>query len=277
MSLMLKLLTISLFLSSVIAANTNKEVENFLKESFSNNPAIVDLEVKVSERIKIPTMKGWDGLIVNVDAVVKAKSTKRNVKQKMIWFTNGDVITKDLTNMKTGESLKGLVTPSFKESYYKKENLISGNTNSKHKVVIFSDPLCPYCIMFVPKAINEMKKQPNKFAVYYYHFPLQNLHPAAVEISQAALAAELQGHKDVILNMYKVKVNSKERDVVKILNAFNETMKTNIKPSDLKSSEVIKHFENDLKIANDLMVQGTPTMFFDGVLDKSKRKWEKVK
>ena len=268
MSLMLKLLAISLFLSSVIAANTNKEVEDFLKESFSNNPAIVDLEVKVSERIEIPTMKGWEGLIVNVDAVVKAK---------MIWFTNGEVITKDLTNMKTGESLKGLISPSFKKEYYKKENLISGNSNSKHKVAIFSDPLCPYCIMFVPKAMNEMKKQPNKFAVYYYHFPLQNLHPAAVELSQAAIAAELQGQKNVILDMYKVKIDSKERNVVKILDAFNKTMKTNIKPSDLKSREVMQHFENDLKIANDLMVQGTPTMFFDGKLDKSKRKWEKVK
>ncbi|MDQ7045809.1 MAG: thioredoxin domain-containing protein [Sulfurimonas sp.] len=274
---MLKLLATALLLSSVLAANTDKEVRDFLKESFSNNPAIVELDVEISQRMKVPTMKGWDALIIVVNATVKAKPKNRKVKQKMIWFTDGKVITKELTNIKTGESLKDLVSPTFKDSYYKKENLIYGNADATHKIAIFSDPLCPFCGTFVPKIIKEMKKQPNKFAVYYYHFPLPALHPAAVELSLAAIAAELQGKKDVVLSMYNVNLDAKERNVVKILKAFNKTMHTNIKPSDLQSREVQEHFANDLKIADAVMVQGTPTMFLNGVQDKSKRKWEKVK
>ena len=277
MSLMLKLLLTSLLLSSSALAASNKQVEEFLKESFSNNPAIVDLQVRVVEKMNVPNLKSWEAVIVVVDATVKAKPKNRKVRQKMIWFTNGDVITKDLVSLKDGESLKALVTPAFKNEYYKKENLIYGNVNAKHKIAIFSDPLCPFCQTFVPKVIKEMKKQPNKFAIYYYHFPLANLHPAAVELSQAAIAAELQGHKDVILKMYEVEVDAKERNIVKILKAFNKTMKTNIKPSDLKRPAVMKHFKNDLSIADALMVGGTPTMFFDGKQDKSKRKWEQVK
>ena len=122
-----------------------------------------------------------------------------------------------------------------------------------------------------------MKKQPNKFAIYYFHFPLPSLHPAAVELSQAAIAAELQGYKDVILNMYKVKIDPKQRDVKKILKVFNKVMKTNIKPLDLKSKDVKAWFNSDLKIADNLLVQGTPTVFFDGKLDRTKKKFQKVK
>ena len=125
--------------------------------------------------------------------------------------------------------------------------------------------------------IKEIEKQPKKFALYYYHLPLTSLHPASVELVKAAIAAELQGHKDMVLKLYNVKVNSHERDVKKILAAFNKVMKTNITPEDLKSQEVIKRYNSDMKIAEELMVQGTPTMYFNGKIDKSKRKYKEVK
>ena len=279
MSLMLKLLATTLLLSSVLVANQNAKVEKFLKESFSNNPALLSVEVKVVETIPVENMKGWDAVIVSADAVVKAKGKEktRKIKQKMIWFTNGVVITKELTDMKSGESLRDSVNPKLKPYHYKKENLIYGNANAKHKVAIFSDPLCPFCSTYVPEAIKYMKKYPNRFAIYYYHFPLPSIHPAAIELSQAAIAAELKGHKNVVLDMYKVEINPKERDVNKILAAFNKTMKTNITPLDISAPAVINHFESDLNVADDVMVQGTPTMFFDGEIDKTKRKYQKVK
>ena len=54
-------------------------------------------------------------------------------------------------------------------------------------------------------------------------------------------------------------------------------MGTDIKTSDLRTSEVQALYKNDLKVADDLLVAGTPTLFFDGKLDKSKRLYEKVK
>ena len=278
MSSMLKLLATALLLSSsLFASSANKELESFLEKKFSGNPTLSSIKVEIKTKIPLEEPKGWDAYMVNINAMVKAKPKDRKVTQKMIWFSNGTVITPDLINIKTGSSLKDLVAPAFKKEYYKKENLIYGNANAKHKVVIFSDPLCPFCREFVPKAIKEMRKEPNKFAIYYYHFPLPSLHPAAVELAKAAIAAELKGNKDVVLKLYKVEVNAKERDVKKILSAFNKVLNTNIKPSDLKSSSVMKHYEDDQKLADTLMVQGTPTMFFDGKMDKSKKKYKKAK
>lgn len=274
---MLKLFTTSLLLSSTVFAATNEKVEDFLEDTFSNNPNIVSLEVNVVERTALKDLKDWDAVIVNIDAMVKAKPKNRKVKQKMIWFTNGEIITKELTNMNTGESLKDGVSPSFKAEHYKKENLIYGNANAKHKVAIFSDPQCPFCRSYVPEAINYMKKYPNKFAVYYYHFPLERLHPAAVQLSQAAVVAEQQGYKNAVLKLYEVEVNPKEKDVKKILKAFNDKFGTKITPEDLKSKKVQEHEKNDLDIASEVMVQGTPTFFFDGKLDKTKKKFKNVK
>jgi len=122
-----------------------------------------------------------------------------------------------------------------------------------------------------------MKKYPKKFAVYYYHFPLPSLHPAAVELVNAAVAVELKGRKNVVLDLYKVKVDPKEKSVEKILAAFNKVMNSNIRMYDLMQKDVIKHIKSDLIIADALMVQGTPTIFFDGKQDKTKTKYKKVK
>ncbi len=277
MSSMLKLLATALLLSSSLVASVeNKKVEKFLEESFKNNPNILSLKVTVADKMPLEQLKGWESLVVNIEATVKTKTENKVVKQKMIWFTNGDVITKELTDLKTGNEFKDLVSPSFKNEYYKKENLIYGNANAKHKVVIFSDPLCPFCREFVPKTIEEMRSQPEKFAIYYFHFPLPSLHPAAVELSLAATAAELQGNKDVILNLYKVEIDPNERDITKILAAFNKTMKTDIKEADIKSDAVMNHNKQDLEIAEEVMVQGTPTLFFDGKIDKTKKLYKKA-
>ncbi|MEN8303222.1 MAG: thioredoxin domain-containing protein [Campylobacterota bacterium] len=278
MSLMLKLLTITVLSSSLLFSSaTNAEIEEFLKEQFSSNKGLSSIDVKVVEVMKLDRLKGWDAFIVSVEANMKQQNKFRKVKQRMIWFSNGDAVTRDLIDLQTGESFVDLVKPDIKPEYYKKENLIYGNANAKHKVAIFSDPLCPFCRSFVPAAIEKMKKRPDTFAIYYYHFPLERIHPAAVPLVQAAVAAELKGAKDVVLNLYKVEVDPREKNIQKILSAFNKVMKTNIKVADLSKREVLLHLNSDMDVAENLMVGGTPTLYFDGKVDNTKRKFEMVK
>jgi len=128
MLLMLKSLVIALLLSSVLEAGvTNKDVEGFLKRSYAGNKNIKSITIKVVNKSDVKGMKGWSAFIVDVFAVLNKDN--RKVKQKMIWFSNGVMITPDLINIKTGESVKDLVAPPF--------------------VAIFSDPLCPFCKSFV--------------------------------------------------------------------------------------------------------------------------------
>lgn len=276
MSLMLKLLATILIINSLAnAEDLDQTIETFIENSFDNNPKIKSMNVKVLNKHKVEGHENWSAYVVELDAILKKDG--RQVVQKMFWFSDGEVLTKEIFDIKSGKELGDLVTIPFKDEYYKRENLISGNRNAKYKVAIFSDPLCPFCKSYVPEAISYMQKEPNKYAVYYYHFPLEALHPAAVELVQAAIALELKGRKNVILDLYKVKVDPKERSHEKILAEFNKTMKSDIKPFELLSKEVTAHFKSDLKIADMMMVNGTPMVFFDGKLDKTKKLYKEAK
>lgn len=277
MSLMSKLSATMLISASLFAA-TNSEVESFLKKNLSKNPAITSLKVKVVERAPVEGMKGWDSFIVSLDAKVKQGKEERDIKQRTIYFANDKVITGDLTDLKTGKNLREAVAPKFKPEYYAKANLVYGNENAKHKVAIFSDPLCPFCRSYVPGALEYMKQYPDTFAVYYYHFPLERLHPAAPTLVRAATAAELQGRKDVLLSLYKVPTSiTRETNEQKILDAFNKAVNTNLKVSDLHSPMVDAHMQHDQSVIEALMVGGTPTVYFDGEKDGSKNRYKEVK
>ena len=277
MSLMLKLLATTLLLSSfAYAQTTSQKIEDFLKDEFSDNPRLKSVNVKVSEVMPLKDLKGWDAYILHVEAVLKEKPTE-TIKQKMVWFSNGQIVTKELTNMESGENLIETIKPNVKPEFYAKTNLIYGDADAKHKVVFFSDPLCPFCKGFVPGAIKEMQKDSKKFAIYYYHFPLPRIHPASVVLVRAAVAAEQQGVKDVILKLYNVNINPQEKDANKILLAFNQAVGTNITAKDLNTPAVKKQIQFDMDVADSLMVGGTPTMYLDGKIDPTKKKYQKVK
>jgi len=272
---MLKLLSITLLLSSCLYAETQSEkIADFLEDKFLQNPRLQSVDVSVIDSVALTQVKGWNAYIVNVEAILKEK--KKKIKQKMIWFSDGRVITKELTDMKDGSNITELVKPEFKPEYFTKENLIYGNADAKHKVAIFSDPLCPFCKGYVPDALKYMKKYPETFAVYYYHFPLERLHPASVHLVKMAAAAEQKGVKDVVLKLYNVKVNAREKDIKKILAAFNKAVGTNLTEADINTKAVLKQVNHDYDIADKVMVGGTPTVYFDGKVDHTKKKYLKV-
>lgn len=277
MSLMSKLSATMLISASLFAAS-NSEIETFLKSNLSRNPAITSLNVKVIEKSPLKGMQGWDSFIVALDAKLKQGDKEQEIRQRVIYFANDTVITSDLTELKTGRNLRDTVSPNFKNDYYKKTNLLYGNANAKHKVAIFSDPLCPFCRQYVPSALEYMKKYPDIFAVYYYHFPLERLHPASPTLVRAAIAAELQGREGVELAMYKVNADiTRETDEQKILDAFNKAVGTELKVSDLHSPMVDAQINSDQEIVETLMVSGTPTVYFDGVKDTGKQRYKEVK
>jgi predicted DsbA family dithiol-disulfide isomerase len=274
---MLKLLATALLLSSLVQAkSTSEKVEEFLVDRFEENSRLETIDVKVDSIKPVEDLDGWDAYIIDVKATLKSKP-KDEIKQKMIFFSNGVMITQELIDMQSGEPIIERIKPDFKSEYYHKENLIYGDKNAKYKVVIFSDPLCPFCKKFVPGAIKDMKKEPKKFAVYYFHFPLTRLHPAALTVVKAAIVAEHKGIKDVVLKMYNIKVDPREKDAKKILEAFNKAVGTDVKLEELKEKYVTEQFKSDQEAARNTMIGGTPTVYINGKIDKTKKKYLKVK
>ena len=277
MSLMWKLLATTLLLSSLAnASTTTKSIEEYLENEFVDNPKISDLDAKVISEKPLKQLIGWKSYIVNIHAILKGKS-KREINQKMILFSNGQVISQELVDIKNGKRFTTMVTPDFQKKYYKKENLIYGHADAKHRVAIFSDPLCPFCKEFAPQALSYMKKYPKTFAVYYYHLPLVRIHPASAIIVRAAVVAKHQGVRDIDINMYKMKISSHEKNVKKILHEFNRVTGAKVTEKELSSPYVEETLKADNSIAENMMVRGTPTVYFDGKKDNSRKRYRSYK
>ncbi len=85
MSLMLKLLAITVLSSSLLfSVTTSEKVEDFLEEQFSENRGLSSLNVEVVDIVKLDKLKDWNAYIVSVKADMKQKNKTKKIKQKMI-------------------------------------------------------------------------------------------------------------------------------------------------------------------------------------------------
>lgn len=271
----IKILMISVFVlsSSLIAADIDTKVLEFEKKRFSKNKRIKLNNISINTKKSMP-IKGWFGFIIDVDASMAGN----DVKAKDIVFSNGDVIAPELFDSKTGMSFKDLMDPTINSKYYDKAKLIAGNHDAKDKIVVFSDPLCPFCMDYVPDVIEHVKKNPTSIALYYYHFPLLQLHPAAKTLVRLMNVAKQKGVEDIELKIYKVDwdkyFTEKEKSTQKIIDGFNKEFNTQITFMDVNNKKMNDEIFHDVKMGEEAMVQGTPTIFVNGEKDKTKLKYE---
>ena len=279
--LMLKLSMILSLLSSSLIANTVED--NLLKfEKQRIKRAIARAKGKVNS-IKIILKKdlkqdGWYGYVFNLDIEVQDK----NIIQKDTLFAKDNLIAPDLINTKTKRSFKDMMYPTLTDKYYSKKHLIAGNPNAKHKMVIFSDPLCPICVDEIPFTIKDIIDNPENIALYYYHLPL-DMHPTARTLSKASMIATQSGIKNVDYKVYNANFPEKykfdayeDKDNQKILNFFNKEFGTNITIKQINDPKLEKLLKADYQMSEDAFVSGTPSMFFDGVYDITRSKYEKI-
>ena len=266
-----KILSVSILLTASLYADDNAIIE-FDKKRISQNPNVQIKDVKINTKKELP-LAGWSGYILDVEANVQGKV----INAKDILFSDGKYISLELYDVTNGKSLKDLVTPNLTDKYHDESKLIAGSHKAKDKIVIFSDPLCPFCRDYLPDVIKYVKKNSDTMALYYYNFPL-SIHPAAIPLSKLAEIAKHKGIKDADLKVYETNwepyFDEKTTDEKKILEAFNKEFKTSIKIEELSSKDINAIIEKDLAMGDEVMVAGTPTIFINKVKDTSKLKYE---
>ncbi len=268
-------LVVTVFSLSLSANLLDTKIIEFEKNRFSKNKRIEIQEVSINTKKDLP-IKSWSGYIVDI----KALMANRVVKAKDIVFSDGELISSELFDLETGKSYKELMTPTLSTNYYDKAKFIAGNIDAEDKLVIFSDPLCPFCMDFVPDVINYVQKHKKNLALYYYHFPLARIHPASVPLSKLMILAKDKGIKNIEQKVYTIDwdkyFTSKETDIKKVLDAFNKEFKTSFSKKDLENEKIEKELVYDINMGEEVMVDGTPTIFVNGEQDKTKLKYEKL-
>lgn len=275
-SSMSKLLTIIALLSNIalyaasnVAESMDQNVLKFLQQAIAPNENYTFDKVVILKKEELKEIPGWMVYFVRIDLKL-VKQAGKSLSVNDIIFTNGTLMSKDFNALSNGRSIKSRFSLDMDPKAYNKEHLLAGNFDAPHKIVVFSDPLCPFCMDFVPELLDDVLKHPETFALFYYHFPL-NIHPSSQTLVKAMLLAEEKGDKMIAQKVYKAYLDIEEKDEQKILDIFNKTFQKNFTLQEINQSSLVQRMNNDMALANALMVNGTPTIYLDGKKDDTKK------
>jgi protein-disulfide isomerase len=142
-------------------------------------------------------------------------------------------------------------------------------------IVEFSDFQCPFCGRAAPTVDQLYKDYPGKIRIYFRHYPLP-FHADAPLASQAALAAEAQGkfwemHDKLFANQQNIKRVDLERYAQEIgldMAKFKQALDSNAYKG---------RVDQDMAVAGQIGVDGTPAFFINGRLLSGAQPLEKFK
>ncbi len=274
MSLMLRLLTILIVGSSLAIAGSDTDVVNFVKKKLSQNKGLKIRSVNVAEKLPIPGIKGWSAYVVEADLELKRGKETRRVDFETILFVSKQLIATELIDRKTGRNIRSILQPKLPEDIYDESHLLYGTPDAPHKLILFSDPLCPFCRMYVPELLKAVRENPGKVALYYYHLPLSAIHPASDVLVRVMEVARLRGEKGIVEKLYAIDIDPQLKDEKKILAIVKEKTGLEVTPEELHDEKIEKIILHDRTTARKMLVTGTPTVFADGKKDVTREKYK---
>ena len=211
-------------------------------------------------------------LVISAIFVIAGCTDKAALKeiqdtQQEILTTQKDLLAK-VTNIE--KTIQNVKTPPArpKIDYNKVNNLpvgksvVKGIAAAPVTIVEFSDFQCPYCSRLQPTLKDVLKAYPKEVKLVYKHFPL-SFHKQAKNASKASEAAREQGkfwemHDIIYENFNKLTDKSFDEFATK-LGLDMEKFK-----ADYASTKYDKLIQDDINLARQVGVTGTPSLFMNG-------------
>ncbi len=272
MSLMLKLSTA--ILATTLASNANFNLEDYIKNDFIKNPQIKVNGVELLEKKDLKDAKGWQAYMFLMNLSIKNKADK--YPETLYVNDKEGLVTTNLYNYKTHKAVGKNLRPKMDSSYFNDAHLIAGKKDAKHKLVVFSDPMCPFCRKYVPTIYNDVKAHPNDFALYYYHMPLTRIHPVSGVLTRVMEVLQKQGKMEDAMKMYTLNVPLGETNEDKVLQAVKKQFNINVSKADIDKQDIKDDVKSDKDKGTRIMLRGTPTVYVDGKFDPETMGYKKL-
>ena len=278
MSLMSKLLSTTLIATlSLSAASSEAEVKDYITKHLVKSPRVKVSTVDIIDKQSLKELKGWDVYFVNIHAEIKQSPTvtdKVTVPETV--FIKDGFAANSLINIKTGKDYHKDLKPDLDPKIYDDKHLFAGNKDAKHKIAVFSDPQCPFCQEKVPEIYEAVKANPETFAMYYYHLPLLKIHPVSDIIARAMLVEQEKKNFDKVMEMYDFEINPREVNITKVLKKLNHEFDLKLTEKIVDAEAIAEELKHDKDVATKSMISGTPTVYIDGVWDKTRNKYKEL-
>lgn len=201
---------------------TEEEATDILKQL---GPAITVTKVQGA-----PSKGLWE-------VTIKAADKEGHQKDGVVYidYSKGNVILGNILKLKTRENMTEKRMGEIKKFDYKsiplKNAILLGNKKAKYKIIVFTDPDCPFC----QKLHGELKQvvaERDDIAFYILMFPLTEIHPGS----------------------YKKAVSIMCTKSLKLLDDAAEKKEI---PEENCSTKAV---DDNIKLANKLGITGTPTV-----------------
>ncbi|SFV67670.1 Secreted protein, suppressor for copper-sensitivity ScsC [hydrothermal vent metagenome] len=263
----------------------DESIKKYMKNYIETKMKLEVNQIDIISTYPIVDAPGWVVHFLSIRVKVKIGNEYQSAIVNKTIFTKGNRITVNL--MKKGElrrdglrrgksrSYTELLKPSVPIDAYDDAHFLLGNKNAPHKILIFSDPYCPYCKKKAVEVVNMVKANSNTYGLYYYHLPLLKIHPAADVTTRAMHIFHKKGEIDKMMKLYTLPIKAKETDVDKILKAIKAKTGVLFTKKQIFSPEIKEAMRVDMAMKRRLQVTGTPTIFLDGKWDRLRKEYKK--
>ncbi|CAA6798405.1 MAG: Unknown protein [uncultured Sulfurovum sp.] len=265
--LLMFLATIQLF------AVSQKSVEFYVKEYIEKKMKSPVESIETLSSYTVDGTNGWKVYFLALNVKIKMGNEEVSRKLNQVVFNKGSKIAFSLKDKK-GKDYAKILKPKVPALAYDSKHLLVGNVDAKHKILLMSDPFCPFCQEIVPKIIDSVKENPKTFALYYYHLPLLRIHPASDMTTKAMHVFQERGEVEKLKECYHLLVNEKERNPEVVLDAIAKKTGVRFTQKELNKEEVQDALAFDTAMKKRLMITGTPTIFIDGTWDPTRFKYK---
>ena len=141
----------------------------------------------------------------------------------------------------------------------------TGPEDARVTITVFSDFQCPFCRKTAKLLMDLKEQRGDDVHLVFKHFPLTTIHPESMNAALASAAAHLQGRFwEMHDELFDLEVAIDPEAMEEAAQAAGLDMER--WREDLESPEVLDLVNRDLKQAQDLHLEGTPTIFVDGML-----------
>ena len=270
----IKVLALILLATVQLFALSQKQVESSVKNYIEKKTHSKVEKINTVSTYEIGGTDGWHVHFLSLDIKMKMGKVYRKRHLSQVVFTKGTKLAFSLKDKK-GQEYSKILKPMVPKSAYNKRHLLAGNANAQHKILLISDPFCPFCQEIVPPLITAVQKHPNLFALYSYQLPLVRIHPASKVVTKVMVLLHDEGKVEDYKKMYHLLVSEKERKESVILEAIEKKIGRKFTHKDLMNPKIKKTLAFDLAMKKRLFVTGTPTIFIDGIWDPTRMAYKK--
>ncbi len=270
----LKVIVLILLATVQIFAVSQKSVEFYVKKYIEQKTHSHVENIETVSTYEVGDTNGWHVYFLSVDIKTKMGNVYRKRHLSQVVFGKDKKITFVLKDKK-GRNYAKILKPLVPQSAYDKRHLLVGNENAKHKILLISDPFCPYCQEIVPPLITAVQQHPDLFALYSYQLPLVRIHPASKVVTKVMVLLHEEGKVEDYKKMYHLLVSEKERRESVILKAIEKKIGRKFTHKELMNPKIKEILDFDKAMKKRLFVTGTPTIFIDGVWDTTRMAYKR--